>query len=180
MEGVDNVMISFNKTVLCWFVGAFAMVSFAAYGDDTAQSFELDDQYGDLQRVQFPSERVTVLLIADRAGSKQLDDWVVSLGERYEDRIDIFGVAALGEVPRLLRPVVRASFRRNMPDPVMLDWSDEVTERYSYESGLTNVIVIAPSGAITHRVHGSASTNRLQTLFEEIDALLDNASPRAG
>lgn len=166
-----------GRLKLVWLMTMVFVWSGATRADIAAVPFALKDQFEELRRVSVPSDRVMVLVFADRVGSEQLEDWVLPLGERYGHRVDIHGVALLDEVPRVLRPVVRAAFKRNVEYPVMLDWTGEISARYAYEAKLANVVVIEPSGRIKHRVHGASSPERLKQFFEQVDALLHTSTP---
>ncbi len=111
-----------------------------------------------------------VLLVADRGGSSQLDDWLAPLAEGYADVLHIQGIADLSAVPRLLRPGVRALFRKNEAVPIWMDWTGEVAERFGAQAEVANVYLIAPSGEVLHRVSGAFTTSDWQTLRDAIDA----------
>ncbi len=165
------------RSTLLWLMALVVVWSGSARADIAAAPFALKDQFDEWRCVSVPSERVVVLVFADRVGSEQLEEWVIPLGERYGQRVDIHGVATLDEVPRILRPVVRAAFKLKIGYPVMLDWTGEISGQYAYEALLANVVVIEPSGRITHRVHGASSPERLKQFFEQVDALLDTSTP---
>lgn len=145
---------------------------------DQSPSFELQDQFGTEHAVVFPSDRVSVLVFADRKGSGQLEDWVRPLYKRYRDDIDIRGIAKLKGVPRLLRPTLRTIFRNRLPYPVMMDWTGDVSEDYQYEAMLANVVVLCSAGKIEYRFNGQADPAELKKCFERIDRLLAEAEAR--
>jgi hypothetical protein len=149
--------------VLC----AFAVVR----ADAQAPAFELEDQYGKSHKVEFPRPRITVITFADRAGSSQLEGWIRPLYERYLETIDIHGVAKLAGVPRLMRSLLRAIFRKNLTYPVMMDWTGAVSMNYGYEARVANVVVLSPEGRIEYRFNGKAGPEELQKCFARIDAL---------
>jgi len=61
--------------------------------ESKAEPFTLEDQSGDRHEYTFPMSKVSVLLVADKEGSKQVEGWVAPLHERYRKRIDIDGIA---------------------------------------------------------------------------------------
>ncbi len=160
--------------LLCGFLGS-AGLSYAAV---PASGFEIQDQYGKLHRVAFPKERISILVLADRTGAKQLDSWVRPLHARYGTAIDILGVARLAGVPAGLKPVLRALFRRTLKYPVMMDWSGDVSTRYQYEANLANLLVLDSAGRIEYRFNGAATPDALETCFRRIDGLLGTSAPR--
>ena len=143
-----------------------------------ALDFELQDQYGNLHRVAFPNERISVLVLADRTGAKQLDSWVRPLHARYGKAIDILGVARLAGVPTGLKPLFRALFRKTLKYPVMLDWSGAISTRYQYEANLANLLVLDSAGRIEYRFNGAATPDVLKTCFRRIVGLLGTSAPR--
>ncbi len=144
-----------------------------------ARSFTLSDQYGVEHSIAFPLDRPMVLLIADRAGSEQLDDWLVPLAEHYADELLIQGVAELSAVPRLLRPMVRALFRQDEAAPVLLDWTGDVANGFGARADVANVYLLAPDGEILHRVNGAFTTPAWQALRAAIDASIRRPAPPA-
>lgn len=141
--------------------------------------FALQDQHGRTHEVRFPQDRVCVLAFADRAGSTQMEGWVRPLYDRYGEAISIRGVAKLAGVPSVLRPALRAIFRKNVGYPVMMDWTGSVSTDYQYEANVANVVVIGPDGRIAHRFNGPASEEALRACFEQIDRLLPVPGSRA-
>ena len=111
-------------------------------------------------------------MLADYAGSKQLEPWIRPVYERYQDSIGIYGVADLAILPGFARGLVRKAFRKQLAYPVMLDWSGEVTRRYNYQSGQANILVIDRLGHIVLTIIGPVNPSRLQQVFETIDHLL--------
>ena len=90
-----SMYLSTSSFLAFWIFCATAL----ARTDAPAPGFDLQDQFGKLHQVAFPKARVSVLTLADRAGSEQLEGWVRPLYERYRDTIDIHGVAKLDGVP---------------------------------------------------------------------------------
>lgn len=137
-----------------------------------APAFELTDQYGRAHRIAFPRGKVSVITLADRRGSRQIEDWVRPLYERYTDRIEFHGIARVAGVPDALRPLVSRLFRRGSGHAVMLDWTGDVCDRYVCEAERANVLVVDRLGRVVHRVHGTADRAALERCFAEIDRLL--------
>jgi hypothetical protein len=117
-----------------------------------AAGFVLKDQYNNTHAYGFPKEKVSVLLFADYKGHSQLEPWIRPLYDRYRDGIHIHGVADLSAVPGILRGMVRNAFRKQLDYPVMLDWRGTVSDRYAYQKGLANLLVINCAGEINLRL----------------------------
>jgi len=160
--------------------GAWAAAVAAAPAPErwTAE-FTLADQFGRERTVAAAADRVRVLALADRAGSDQVEGWIVPLAERYAAAIEIHGVALLDTVPRALKPAVRSLFRRGSPHPILLDWTGAVARSFDYRERRVNVVVLAPDGRIVHRFNGAATPEALAECFGRIDAVLGESESRA-
>jgi hypothetical protein len=141
-----------------------------------AAPFELLDQYGKQHCYVFPRPKVSVLLFADREGSEQIENWVRPLYKRYQDTIDINGVAILKGVPTFAQGLVRTLIRNRIQYPVMLDWSGDMAKIYDLQPGAVNLIVVSREGGITLRVNGASNQENLLQCFSQIDRLLSEDS----
>lgn len=139
---------------------------------DKAENFTLEDQFGKKISINFPSDKVAVLIFGDRKGSEQVEGWVRPLYGKYTDKIYIFGIAELSVVPWAVRPVVRTMIRNKSKTPVMLDWSGNVSKSYGYEKGKANVFVVKKDGTIVAVKRGAVSNAALNEVYEEINAIL--------
>ena len=135
-------------------------------------SFVLTDQFNEEHEVAFPRNRPTILAVADRRGSSQLEGWLEPLAERYEEQVHIDGVADVRGVPRPFRWGVRQLFRQGSPAPILLDWEDTVCSALDYEKGAANLLVLAPEGRIVCRAHGEATDEAMAAVKEAVKALL--------
>ena len=138
-------------------------------GNGRASEFELKDQYGKSFTYRFPKAKVSILAFADRKGSEQLEGWIRPLYERYQDRVDIQGVASLSSVPPFVRPVVRRIFRSKVNYSVMLDWQGDVTARYGCEEAKANIFLIEKNGDILLKLTGEATSPGLAHLYRRVD-----------
>ena len=172
------MMIYRIKYVFC----ILPLVCIAAFSDKpvgTAEThgllikaFSLSDQYGDVHRQTFPKSKVSIFALADRKGSKKLEDWITPFYNRFEDQVDICGVANLCGVPYFMKPVIRKLFRKGVNYPVMLDWSGEICESFGYKAGMPDIFIITRAGQLSFRISGTASTEKLNDCFAVLDQLL--------
>lgn len=139
---------------------------------ERAAEFSLKDQFGNEFAYKFPKEKISILAFADKEGSEQLENWIRPLVEKYEDRIDIQGVAELSSVPGLARGIVRNILKKKSPRAVMLDWSGDVSKSYNYQKDQANIIVIDKQGNIIAKAVGGADDAKLARIYKEIDALI--------
>lgn len=131
-----------------------------------AAEFNLKDQYNRNYSISFPREKTLILVFGDRKGSSQIEDWVRPLYERYENRVDIYGVAELSAVPYLLQGMVRQIFKSQVKYSVMLDWSGKVSKSYGYQSGKADIIVINKDGNIIFRQTGAMTEGGLNRIYQ--------------
>ena len=134
--------------------------------------FELHDQYDIPHKISFPATNVTVMTVADKKGSEQIDGWIAPLKERYGGRIDIKGVADMSKVPGLLRSMVREQFKKRRTYPVMLDWDGPVARGFNYHKDEANVYVIDRDGHVTGHFMGATNEIVLSALFGAVDRAL--------
>ncbi len=137
-----------------------------------AAGFTLEDQFGKPHTYEFPKEKVSVLLFADREGSEQIEGWVRPLYAKYRDTIDVDGVALLKGVPELMRGTIRFLFRKQVDRPIMMDWSGEATEQYDCHAKEANVFVVDSLGRIVFATYGKATEERISQVEDVVDRLL--------
>jgi hypothetical protein len=107
---------------------------------------------------------VTLLVLADRKGSRQIDGWVRPLQAAFGDRIEIAGLADVRRVPALMRGLVRSSFKKGLDYPVMLDWDGDAVTRFDFRPNQANLFVIDPEGIIQLHVSGKSTAKRVKEL----------------
>ena len=140
--------------------------------------FALSDQNSVFRRYGFPKQKVTVMTVADQAGSEQLEPWIKTLYERYGSQIDIDGVADVSMVPKSLHAVVRAFFRKHLTHSVMLDWDGSVVKRLESQRSVANIYVIDRAGTILKRITGPLNAALQRELFRTIDAAIADKRTR--
>jgi len=138
--------------------------------------FELTDQNLKTRSYRFPKSKVTVMTVADHKGSDQLAPWIQRLYDRYENRIDIDGVADVSMIPRPFYGVFRDAFRKEVTYSVMLDWGGSVVKQFGYAKGVANIYVINRRGRITKHLNGPVTDDAIRELTREIDRAIDNTS----
>ncbi len=139
--------------------------------------FTLTDQNTKTRSYRFPKTKVTVMTVADHKGSDQLAPWIQRLHDRYENRIDIDGVANVSMIPKPFHNMFREAFRKQLTYSVMLDWDGAVVKQFDYAKGVANVYVIDRRGRILKQVTGPASDEAMRGLTQEIDRAISGRSP---
>jgi hypothetical protein len=161
------------KFFLCIIGGlSVALVAGAGGLTNAPARIELPDQFEQTQRLAFPNTNITVLTLADRKGSEQISGWVEPVAKRFGKRVDVQGIADVSAVPRLLRGTVRAGFRRDMPHPVMLDWSGTTIQKFAPKADVTTVLLIDGTGRILRQFEGAATAKQIEELIAMIEKML--------
>ena len=138
---------------------------------------ELHDQYDAPQILSFPTTNITVLTIADRKGSEQVDGWIAVLKPRYAGRIELRGLADVRGVPWFLRGKIGKRFQEARQYPVMMDWSGKVCAQLGYQQGLANILILDHRGNVLGRFTGDAVETKRTAAFNLIDQALSPPKP---
>ena len=133
-------------------------------------AISLPDQHGQPHVFAFPQPGVSVLTVADRKGSEQIEAWVRAVTTRYAGKVLVEGVADVSSVPAPLRPFVRKRFRDAFAHPVMLDWKGGVVKRLQPVPEAANVYALSTNGAVLRQFFGAANVTNLAELFAVLDA----------
>lgn len=135
-------------------------------------AIELNDQYDAPQKLTFPTTNITVLTIADKKGSEQMDSWITALKAHYAGRIDLRGLADVRGVPQFLRGGIRKKFQAARRYPVMMDWSGDVCTRLGFQPGVANILIIGTDGTVCGSFAGVAVEPNLGEAFTVLDRAL--------
>ena len=133
--------------------------------------FTLTDQDGQARVVDYPREKVTVFVVADQKGSGEIAGWITPLYARYENRIEISGIAALPGIPPMFQGLFRREFKKRLTYPVMLDWTGDISRRFGYEKERAQLFVMGQDGRVVLRQSGAANERSLAEVYREIDRL---------
>jgi hypothetical protein len=106
-----------------------------------------------------------------------LRTWVPPLYARFQDAIDIVGIATFAGVPAPLRRLVRLSVAQISPKDVFIDWNGAVAADYGVVSGRCHVIVVARSGDVSARAVGPATPSELRRITDAIARDLHSPAP---
>ncbi len=139
---------------------------------------ELRDQFDTPQRLSFPAAKVTVLTIADRKGSEEVDGWIAALKSLYAARVNFRGLANVAGVPGLFQAKVRRKFQETRKYPVMMDWSGAACAQFGYHREVANILVINRDGSIRARIYGNASHAAVAAARAALEAALSSAETK--
>jgi hypothetical protein len=139
---------------------------------------ELSDQFDTTQRLTFPTTNITILTIADKDASDQVDGWVDALVGRYMGRADLRGMADTSGIPGFLHGLVRSEIRKTRKYPVMLDWSGKVSAELNFQPGDANVLILDRDGTILGHIIGAAVETNRTAVYTLVDQALAGRSNR--
>jgi hypothetical protein len=167
------------KTLLLGLIAAHCLTPFAdAVPVAKLGDFELTDQEAKKRIYRFPKTKVTVMTVADRKGADQLAPWIQPVYDRYQNQIDVDGVADVSMIPKLFQPILREAFKKRLEYSVMLDWDGSVVKQFAYKKNVANIYVIDRGGRIVQRLTGAISNEALRALFRAIDAAIAEAQQK--
>jgi hypothetical protein len=132
--------------------------------------FSLEDQHQNLHHYRFPRARHSVLTLADRKGSAQIEGWVRALKARYGKKLDVDGVADVSIIPKPFHGLVRSGFKSRLSYPVMLDFGGQVVKALDHEQDKANIYIVQPDGQIVLHVAGMADATNLRRVFNALDS----------
>ncbi len=181
MPSKNRSKISATGLALAIF-GATSVFGITARGDlvpkETAvtnlfcPSFELRDQFGTNYIVKFPRPRPTLLIIADKKGSEQIDGWVNALKSSYGERVGLIGVADVGGVPGPMQNMIRKKFRNKFTHTILLDWSNTLPLALHCVKDVANVFLLDATGRVLATERGECRRVSLQRISQATDPTL--------
>jgi len=178
----------------------------AAGAADRAMNIEMEDQFGTSCSTAASRGNVVVLVYAERhgaeaalalgrqlhlhfhptAGQPAAEAWstqpVVGLagwpaGVPVPD-VQVVPVASLTEVPRALRPVVRARMRKDSPQvPVWLDFEGSLERMFGIIPGEANIVVLDTAGRVQSVLSGKFDDQDYAQFVGLLDQLRRAAQP---
>jgi hypothetical protein len=162
-----------KPSLLLTLLSLLAAPLFAAETNAPFRQLVLRDQFDRQHWFEAGSNAVTVITVADRKGSEQVEGWVRAIKTRYAERVVQLGVADVSAVPSPMRAMIRKKFAEQYSaTPVLLDWKGEVTKLFPAQSGVVNVLVVSRSGGLMKTLVGPVSDDGLARLHQAIAPLL--------
>lgn len=146
-------------------------VSLIARPPTQVDGWTLEDQYGRTRTIGFPRDRLMLVTVCDQRGSKDLEPWVKTVFSRFQNRLDIEGVADVSSVPSTLRGLVRRGFK-GQTHSIMLDWEGSVVRRFAYQKSVPNLYLIDGKGRVQGCWTGVMTSEQSQLIQQKIEALL--------
>jgi len=169
-----GVLLAILGAVLLSTVPARADLSppVAAATNLACPAFEMPDQFGTNHALRFPRPQPMVLIVADRKGSEQIAGWVAALQGRYGSRLELMGVADVGGAPGWVHGVIRNSFRKKYPYPILLDWSGQLPAALHCQKDAANVFLLDRDGRVLATERGACDASALPRLAQATDLVV--------
>jgi hypothetical protein len=133
-----------------------------------APDFTLKDQWRKPHVFHWPSETVYVVGIGDRYSGHLAEHWYREGKKRFGDHVQMIAIAALEDLPVLWKPWLGLVLRRQVDEPVHLDWKNEVVTGFDYRPRELNLYVVAPDGEVILRLFGKVNDKKLDRLAEAL------------
>ena len=128
----------------------------AEVSSSTLVPFQLKDQHEALHTEARFSGAPLVVLWGDRQGSKFMKRWSTLLADSL--RMEVNGgelrrldVAHTRGAPFFIKGRIRKAFRRDWPDPVLLDWEGIFAKAYGCPGDSCTIFLFDGQGALTRR-----------------------------
>ena len=148
-------------------------VAVLLYGDRTGMP--ANKELGTRLQVQF---HPTAAGLAPGAASKQPAKPLAGLpmGKRSPD-VRVVPVACIGDVPNLVKKVIRNQVKKEAPDvPVWLDFGETMSKTFGMVEGQPNLVVLDAWGRVRYRAAGKVDAKTYARLVEVIDYLRKEAA----
>jgi len=133
--------------------------------------FEIEDQFKEKHTREELLGQTTILVWADRHGSKLLDPWSEALEESLADiDVQVKPLAHVKGVPGWipgLKGKIRGKFSKDPAEWALMDWKGKFAEAYDTTEDTVNLLVFDPDGCYLGRISGDTPEPTL------IDALLE-------
>ncbi len=113
---------------------------------ETAPAFSLQDQHGYVKTVRFPSEKKTVLIIADRSSFKQTTGWATAFIQKGVSQNAYYAIAVLGDGPWFYKWVTRGFFTHK--PSILLDWGGRISRKFQYQKGICKLLLMDKDGTL--------------------------------
>ena len=141
-------------------------------------SFELKDQFEVTHSAADLAGAIVVMVGSDREGSSYNRVWSQALvdsltGAAGLTELRFLAVADTRGAPFFLKGLIRRTFRRKVPTPVLLDWTGKLAGAYNFEPEMSNIAVFDRAGVLRHRSHGrELDSERLGEIVELLRQLM--------
>ncbi len=147
-----------------------ALLPFASHADagEVPRRIDLPDQHDKRHVIAFPAGHVTVISLSDRHGREQAGEWIPAL-RAYRHRVAIHGIADAKGTPAFMRSGILKRIREAHEEPLLIDWSGEVSESIGYRPRVANLLILGRDGSVLHRAEGPPSERNLEMFLAVLD-----------
>jgi len=120
----------------------------------TELEFELEDQFGRRYDSSEFADKRLILVGGNREASNDTRAWalealkLIAAESAPNAQVELLRVADLRAVPAGFRGLVAKKMRRKYETPVLMDWQGVLADRFEFQSGLANVVIVDELGVV--------------------------------
>lgn len=133
-----------------------------------APDFELEDQFRSKKIHQFPKDKWSIIFVAGRKGSEQIEPWAKAIYDTYGDSVEQIGIADVSNVPGPLQGLIRSLFRKTITYPILMDWEGSVVQKLGYKKDQVRLVVVSPEGKIKEVFDGPLTKSAKARVFKAV------------
>ena len=146
--------------------------AFALQVGQKAPDFNLNDQFGKNWDLSKLSDKVVVVVAADKDSGRGMGPWFDNLKSTYGDRIVLLGLMDLHTIPWIGRGIAKSRIKKETKDPLMLDFNGATGKAYGANSKTPVVVVIDKNAVMKSVQSGAYSAGAFKTVASAIDSAL--------
>jgi len=133
--------------------------------------FSLRDQHEKLFTPRQLEGCVAVLIASNINWLGQSRQWGKILKDKYQDNVNIIGVADIRGVPSVMKSMA-AHFFKSDEISILLDWEGDIFDACSLTKDSVNIVVIDKTGLIYYVFAGEVSEKAIGSVVGKVDALI--------
>lgn len=133
-----------------------------------AADFQLEDQFRNKKSHQFPKDKWSIIFVAGRKGSEQIEPWAKAIYDVYGESVEQIGIADVSNVPGPLQGLIRSLFRKTITYPILMDWEGKVVNKFGYKKDHVRLLVVEPGGEIKEIFDGPLSESGKARIFKAL------------
>lgn len=127
-------------------------------------SFTLSDQYDQRHVINFPSNQLRLLIVADQGSAGDAREWGTYLMKSPLKSVAVVPIAAMGDVPELFRGFAKTYI--TVKRPTLLDWNNRISKRLGFTKNECLVLLLDPNGLSLAAVKGRPTADKVGILVQ--------------
>jgi hypothetical protein len=139
---------------------------------EKAPNFKLNDQFGKTWELPKLSDKVVVVVAANKDSGRDMGPWFDNFKSTYGDKILLLGLMDLHNIPWIGRGIAKSRIKKETKDPLMLDFNGATGKAYEANSKSPVVVVIAKDSTLKAVQKNGYSAGAFKNVSAAIDAAL--------